>query len=142
MATTEEEAAADILRGTTWRIYKFVVRAGRPVGIREVQRGLKLSSPTLASYHLTKLERAGFVKPEAGGYTADRLLLRNLIRFGKMLIPKYFFYLIFFASATAFQITVFEPPRLTASYLFQVAVLFSATGFFLYETLKTLLQKE
>lgn len=142
MPTGEDEAAADILRGTTWRVYKFVVRVGRPVGIREVQRGLKLSSPTLASYHLTKLEHAGFVKPEAGGYTADRLVLRNLIRFGRMLVPKYFFYLIFFASAIAFQVAVFKPPQLTASYLFQLSVLFSAMGFFLYETLKTLLQKE
>jgi predicted transcriptional regulator len=76
----------DVLRGLTLKVYKFVLRSDRPVGIREVQRALGLSSPTLALYHLNKLEEAGLIKKEANGYIADRVILENLFRFRRILI--------------------------------------------------------
>ena len=52
----------DVLRGLTLKVYRFILKHDGPVGIREVQRALNLSSPTLALYHIDKLEEAGLVK--------------------------------------------------------------------------------
>ncbi len=131
-----EEDAEDVLRGTTLRVYKFVLSNGA-VGIREVQRGLKLSSPTLASYHLDKLVKAGLVKQTMEGYEADRLLLRNMIRLRGTLIPRYFFYSIFSISALILELTIFKPMVLTREYFFAVAATFVSTFFFVYETILT-----
>lgn len=85
----------EVLRGLTLKVYKFVLRSDRPVGIREVQRALSLSSPTLALYHINKLEEAGLIKKESNGYIVDRVILENLIRFRRILIPRNFFYMMF-----------------------------------------------
>jgi Mn-dependent DtxR family transcriptional regulator len=89
----------DVLRGITLKVYKFILKNDKPVGIREVQRALNLSSPTLALYHMNKLEEAGFIKKELGGYVADRIILENLIRLRKFLIPRNFFYTVFLVTS-------------------------------------------
>ena len=55
----EEEDNGDVamLRGTTLSVYRFVFREGRPVGPHDVQRGLGLSSASVASYHLASCWR-------------------------------------------------------------------------------------
>ncbi len=131
-----EEDAEDVLRGTTLRVYKYVLSNGA-VGIREVQRGLKLSSPTLASYHLDKLVKAGLVKQTMEGYEADRLLLRNMIRLRGTLIPRFFFYSVFSISALILELTIFKPMVLTREYFFALAATFVSTVFFVYETILT-----
>ncbi|MCL6579066.1 MAG: winged helix-turn-helix domain-containing protein [Candidatus Bathyarchaeota archaeon] len=68
----------DILRGLTLKVYRFILKNNKPVGIREVQRALKLSSPTLALYHINKLEEAGLVKKHLNGYVADRIFFGEL----------------------------------------------------------------
>lgn len=57
----------DVLRGLTLKVYRFILKNDKPVGIREVQRALNLSSPTLALYHMNKLEEAGLIKKELDG---------------------------------------------------------------------------
>jgi len=131
-----EEDAEDVLRGTTLRVYKYVLSNGA-VGIREVQRGLKLSSPTLASYHLDKLVKAGLVKQTMEGYEADRLLLRNMIRLRGTLIPRFFFYSVFSISVLILELTIFKPMVLTREYFFALAATFVSTVFFVYETILT-----
>ena len=131
-----EEDTEDVLRGTTLRVYKYVLTKGT-VGIREVQRGLKLSSPTLASYHLDKLEKAGLVKQTLEGYEADRVLLQNMIRLRGTLIPRYFFYSIFSISALILELTLFKPLIFTREYFFAVATTLVSTVFFVYETIQT-----
>ena len=63
MASGEPEEA---LRGTTLEIYRFLLKRNTPVGAREVQRALNLSSPSLATYHLSKLEETGLIRKENG----------------------------------------------------------------------------
>ena len=48
------EGAKDGLRGKTLEVYRYLLKSKNPVGIREVQRSLDLSTPSLASYHLNK----------------------------------------------------------------------------------------
>ncbi|MEM4346579.1 MAG: helix-turn-helix domain-containing protein, partial [Candidatus Caldarchaeum sp.] len=59
------------LRGRSLDVFLYVMRAGRPVGVRDVQRGLGLSSPSVAYHHLEKLHSLGVLqKDEKGSYTA------------------------------------------------------------------------
>jgi len=134
MSSSEPE---DVLRGLTLKVYHYVLRSGHEVGIREVQRALKLSSPTLAVYHLEKLEQAGFLKKGAMGYTVDKIYVRNLVRLRNLLIPKYFFYAWFFSSAVILELTIFRPVIISREFVFAFLVTCAAAISYTYETAKT-----
>jgi len=134
LGANEEE----VLKGTTLRVYRFMLKQKNPAGIREVQRGLPLSSPSLAAYHLSKLEKAGLVKQELEGYVIDKVVLHNLIRFRRMLIPKYFFYFMLFAASLILQLTMFRTEIVTSFYVFALGVNIIAAALFLYETITVL----
>ncbi|MGD0495419.1 MAG: winged helix-turn-helix transcriptional regulator [Candidatus Bathyarchaeia archaeon] len=131
----------DVLRGLTLKVYKFILKSDRPIGIREVQRALNLSSPTLALYHMNKLEEAGLVKKELGGYVADRIVLENLVRFRRFLIPRNFFYTIFLVTSLIFMVVFLRPPILTREYVFALGVVSVATATSVYETIRVLSKK-
>ncbi len=131
----------DVLRGRTLDIYRYVLKNKRPTGVREVQRALRLSSPRLASYHLDKLEEAGFLKKTREGYVVERVFLRHSVRLGRLLVPRYFFYSIFLLTAIVIQIVVFRPQTLRADYAFGLAVTSIAAIFFINETLRIVLER-
>jgi repressor of nif and glnA expression len=128
----------DILRGLTLKVYKFILSNDRPVGIREVQRALNLSSPTLALYHMNKLEETGFIKKELNGYVADRIVLENFVRLRRVLIPRNFFYTVFLVTSLIFLGVFLRPPILTREYVFSLGVLIIAAATSVYETIKAL----
>jgi hypothetical protein len=130
----------DILRGLTLKVYKFILRNDRPVGIREVQRALNLSSPTLALYHMNKLEEAGFIKKELNGYVADRIILENLVRLRRVLIPRNSFYAVFFVTSLLLLVLL-RPPILTREYIFSLGVVTVAAATSVYETIRALSEK-
>ena len=131
-----ENEERELLRGTTLKVYLFMVKHGRPVGIREVQRALNLSSPSLAAYHMSKLEEADLLKREGGDYIVNKVILENMIKIRRMLIPRYFFYLLFAVSALITEPTFLRPPSLTRWYLFSILVNLILTIAFCYETVK------
>jgi DNA-binding transcriptional ArsR family regulator len=99
--TTPREIA-----GNTLRVYLFLVTRG-PCELREVQRGLDLSTPSLASYHLKKLGEAGYVEQDRDGrYLAVREastdILESYMRVGSALVPKIFFFTVLFTILAAF----------------------------------------
>jgi repressor of nif and glnA expression len=131
----------DVLRGLALRIYRFILKNDKPVGIREVQRALSLSSPTLALYHMNKLEEAGLIKKEANGYVADRIILENVIRLRRILIPRNFFYMIFLITSLTMLAVFLRPPTLSREYIFSLAVISVAAATSVYETAKALSQE-
>lgn len=131
----------DVLRGLTLKVYRFILKNDKPVGIREVQRALSLSSPTLALYHMNKLEEAGLIKKELNGYVADRIILENLIRLRRILIPRNLFYMIFLITSLVMLAVFLRPPTLTREYIFSLAVISVAAATSVYETLKVLSQE-
>jgi hypothetical protein len=131
----------DALTGNTAQVYRYAIKQRRPVGVREVQRALKLSSPTLAAYHLEKLEEAGLLKQTSDGYVVERLVLENYVRLRQLLLPKYLFYFAVFASAVVFETTLFRPSQLTKEYLFSTSMLGLAAAYFAYETIMTILKR-
>ena len=73
----------------------------QPVGVREVQRALHFSSPSIAFHHLEQLRELGLVqKQEIGGHYSlvgevKIGVLRHYVKLGKLLFPRYFFYALF-----------------------------------------------
>jgi DNA-binding transcriptional ArsR family regulator len=89
------------LRGKAWKVYWFLLKTGRPVSVREVQRALHFSSPSVANHHLEQLRELGLVqKQEIGGHyvlVSDVKIgvLRHYVKLGKLLFPRFFFYAVF-----------------------------------------------
>ena len=86
------ERSIDAPKGTTLRVYRLLLTAQNPIGPREVQRALNLSSPSIAIYHLTKLEELGLAKNEKGNYVVNKVVLEDCIRINRYLIPRFLFY--------------------------------------------------
>ena len=76
--------------GTTLNVYSYVVKKGKPVGPREVMRGANLSSPSVAYWHLQKLENSGLLtKNEAGEYIVkEKTSISGHIWIGRNLVPR------------------------------------------------------
>jgi hypothetical protein len=84
--------------GTTLNVYSYVVKKGKPVGPREVMRGANLSSPSVAYWHLQKLENAGLLeKNGAGEYVVkEKTSISGHIWIGRNLVPRLMCYSLFF----------------------------------------------
>ena len=115
------------LKGKTLLVYWYLLQQpDHTVGVREVQRSLNFSSPSIAVHHLQKLENLGLIeKKGTGEYVLEEEvkvgILRFFIRMGSFLVPRYLFYSVLF---TTMLITY-----LTVSYIAQVLPSFYALAF-------------
>lgn len=96
----DEAEIASKLKGTTLRVFWFA-SSQKDVGVREVQRSLELSSPSVASYHLEKLCNLGVAKQnKRGRYFIIKKVnvgeLRHYYLIKHWLVPRWIFYAVFF----------------------------------------------
>ena len=131
-----EKESADTLKGTAIDIYRLLLKTKKPLGIREIQRTLKLSSPSIAQHHLARLEAACLVKREYGDYVINRVELANCVKISRFLIPRHFLYLVFAVAVLVLELAVFEPV-FTLAYGIPVAAAVIFIVIFGYETIKT-----
>jgi predicted DNA-binding transcriptional regulator len=100
------------LKGNTLRVYVYAIKKRR-VGVREVQRALLMSNPSLAQYHLNKLKDLGLVHEENGEYTVSNEVkvdvMRDFLRVGTLLVPRFIFYAAFFSAFAAALTYLAEP---------------------------------
>jgi len=83
----------DVLTGTTLKVYRLLMSLNEPIGPRELQKRLKLSSPSVASFHLEKLEKASLAtKTQNGEYVVNRVYLKHYVRLRRFLIPRFMFH--------------------------------------------------
>ena len=85
------------LSTVTWNVYLFILTSREPVGVRDIWRRLKLSSPSLAQYHINRLLEFGMiVQTREGKYTASEEkrveILKSFVLFYGKLIPRLVFY--------------------------------------------------
>ena len=89
------------LRGKAWKVYWLLLKSGRPMSVREVQKALHFSSPSVAQHHLEQLRELGLVqKQDVGGHYSlvsevKIGVLRHFAKLGRILFPRYFFYALF-----------------------------------------------
>lgn len=85
------------ISSATWNIYLHILTSREPVGVREIWRELKLSSPSLAQYHVNRLLELGMIiQTNEGKYAASEekrveALKGFLLLYGK-LVPRLVFY--------------------------------------------------
>ena len=96
------------LEGTTFSVYLYVAKEGKPVGPRDVMRGANLSSPSVAYRHLQKLEDSGLLtKNEYGEYLLKKKMKVNGYHWiGRHLLPNAMFYFYFFFGLFIAEIVV------------------------------------
>jgi len=140
MESLTEEESADILRGTSLDIYSLLLKTSKPLGIREIQRILDLSSPSVAQYHLSKLEHAGFLKRESGNYVINQVVLDNRVKISRFLIPRYLFYSIFAVIIFFIELVFLRPAVINRAYFFFMAATLIFILIFCYETAKVWLK--
>ena len=127
------------LKGNTLRTYLYVV-THKKTGVREVQRELHFSSSSLAQYHLAKLVDLGLLTEQGGEYfLADQIkvdVLKDFLRFGSLIVPRFVFYAVFFTIISGFFGFVVLRDPFTELNFFLVIMLFAASGLFWYEALR------
>ena len=95
--SSEEAIIESELKGKTLLVYMHMLKnPGDAVGVREVQRKLGFSSPSVSSYHLNKLQELELIENVYGDYRLVREIkvgvLRQFITFGGIMLPRYLFY--------------------------------------------------
>lgn len=115
------------LKGKTLLVYWYLLQQPtHTVGVREVQRALKFSSPSIAVHHLQKLQDLRLVeKKGTGEYVLEEEVKVGILRFfthmGRFFVPRFLFYSVLFTTMMA--------TYLTLSIIGQVAPSFYATVF-------------
>ncbi|MCW4017891.1 MAG: hypothetical protein NWF00_04325 [Candidatus Bathyarchaeota archaeon] len=139
----------DALEGTTLTVYVFTVGFGKPVGTRDVVRGLGLSSSSVAYRHLQKLAALGLLsQTESGEYIVkEKVSVRGYVWVGRYLLPRVLVYSFLFMAVLAVEVAVLVIHFGVESYMFKVffvlmvlvtvavAVLFLVEGVFRWRRL-------
>ncbi len=136
---SEEENVASQLRGNTLRVYWYLLKSpDDTVGVRETQRALGFSSPALALYHLDKLVDLGLVEKKQGEYRllkkVDVGILRQFIRLGTLVLPRYLLYAMLFSTLLIFYSTQVRVLNFYSVFALVFGVL--STGIMWYETFR------
>jgi DNA-binding transcriptional ArsR family regulator len=131
-----EDESSDILKGTALEIYRLILKTRKPLGIREIQRALNLSSPSVAQYHLSKLEHVGLLKKEAGNYVINKVVLENCVKITRFLVPRYLFYSVFAIVILFIEIIFLKPIVINREYFFYTSITIVFVLIFCYETVK------
>ena len=103
------------LKGKTLLVYWYLLKSpSTAVGVREIQRSLGFSSPSIAAHHLEKLLSLGLVDKKMTGeyFLKEEVrvgLLKFFTRLGRFLVPRYLFYSLWLTSMLTFYMIVYMP---------------------------------
>ena len=94
---SDDEVIESELKGKTLLVYMYMLKnPAEAVGVREIQRSLGFRSPSVSSYHLTKLQDLGLVENVYGDYRIAKEVkvgvLRQFITLGGVMLPRFLFY--------------------------------------------------
>lgn len=126
------------LKGNTLRTYMLILksRSGH-VGVREVQRTLHFSSPSLAQYHLEKLVQMGLARTQGGEYHLVREVrvevLQHFIKFGSFIVPRFIISAVVFTVLFIYFMTQVSALNIYSFWAFIFASL--ATAILWFETI-------
>ncbi len=128
------------LKGKTLLVYMHILKAGQDtVGVREVQRALGFSSPSVAAYHLQKLQDLGLIENAYGDYRLIKEIkvgvLRSFVSVGGVMLPRFLFYAVLVTSMLVTFVASFPfiPSR---EYITTLIMGFVPAAVFWYETVK------
>jgi predicted DNA-binding transcriptional regulator len=118
--------AAEELEGNTLSVYAFIVRANEPVGVREVTRGVELSSTSVTHHHLQKLETLGLIEKNSYGQYSlkTKAPVEGYMWIGKNLVPRLIVYSFFFIGAFAAEISIMLLSLVIDSIVIEIRFMF------------------
>jgi hypothetical protein len=101
----------DELNATAFHTYVYLVKAGKPVGPREVMRGANLTSPSVAYRNLQKLIDLGLVvKDNYGNYVVkEKVGLKGHVWLGKTIVPRFVIFGFFFLGVLISEVAILLP---------------------------------
>ncbi|MCK5239771.1 MAG: hypothetical protein KAR33_09505, partial [Candidatus Thorarchaeota archaeon] len=107
----DRELVNKLLKGRTMSVYALLLTHDK-LGVRDIQRSLGFSSPSLALHHLTKLVELGLVeKDNHGDYYVVKMVrvgsLSLFVRLGKRLLPRFLFLVTLFSVMLAIYLVFF-----------------------------------
>ncbi len=96
----------DQLKGKTLQVYLYMIKRKDPVGVREVQRDLSFSSPSVANYHIDKLMQLSLISQDEHGryYVIQKVqvgVLQAFVNVGGRAVPRLLFFAAFFTTMLA-----------------------------------------
>lgn len=123
------------LQGRTLQVYLYLQRKREPSGIREIQRDLGLSSPSVAEYQIEKLMGMSLVSRDNYGrvFVTRKVKVKALeqyVDFGRFTVPRLAFY------ATVFSAIPLLLFLVNALNVYAVAVSAAAAAIFWIEAWK------
>ena len=101
------------LKGKTLLVYWYLLRsANHSSGVREIQRSLHFSSPSIAVHHLTKLQDLGLVEKKGTGeyVLVEKVkvgILRLFANVGRFVVPRYLFYSVWLSTMVAAYLSLY-----------------------------------
>ena len=128
------------LKGKTLLVYMHILKGGQEtVGVREIQRTLGFSSPSVAAYHLQKLQDLGLIANAYGDYRLIKEVkvgvLRSFVSLGGVMLPRYLFYAVLVTSMLVTFLATF-PFVPTREYITTLVMGLVPAAIFWYETVK------
>ncbi|MFX1607050.1 MAG: hypothetical protein ACFFDD_14245 [Promethearchaeota archaeon] len=141
----DKDLVNKLLKGRTMSVYALLLQNGE-MGVRDVQRALGFSSPSLALHHLTKLTELDLVSKDADGiYSVKRTLrvgsLSLFIKFGTRLLPRFLFLGTLFSAMLVIYLLFFASWPLTGADVMFVSMSIVAILLSFYETRRIWLLK-
>ena len=129
------------LKGKTLLMYWYLLRSpSSRAGVREIQRSLGLSSPSVAAHHLEKLLSLGLVEKSMTGeyFLVQEVkvgLLRFFTRLGRFLVPRYLFYSIWVSTMFIIYLILYGPSFCVHNF---AAIIFGLVACFIlwFETIR------
>ncbi len=134
-----------LLKGRTMSVYALLLSSG-DMGVRDVQRALGFSSPSLALHHLTKLMELDLVIKDPNGiYGVTRTVrvgsLSLFIKFGTRLLPRFLFLGTLFSGMLIVYLLVFASWPLTGADIMVISMSIITITLSFYETRRIWLLK-
>ena len=129
------------LRGKAWKVYWLLLRTGRDMSVREIEKALHFSSPSVAFHHLEQLCQLGLVEKQKIGGNYKLVgevkigVLRHFVKLGRLMFPRYFFYAIFSSAFYIAYLTILIQSVTTES-LFIISFGAIVTIIFWYEAIR------
>lgn len=132
----------DQLKGKTLQVYMYMVRRKEPVGVREVQRDLSFSSPSVANYHIEKLVQLALVSQDGYGryYVVQKIqvgVLQAFVNIGGLTVPRLSFFAAFFTTMLiAYVVLNLENPNIYA-----IGFALAGAAAFWFETIRVWIKR-
>ncbi|MHA2170008.1 MAG: winged helix-turn-helix domain-containing protein [Candidatus Kariarchaeaceae archaeon] len=133
-----------LIHGTTLKVYKFLLSSPKSVGVRELQRSLNFSSPSVAAHHLNKLEEWGICsKSDDNRYRLEKRVnigvMKHFILLRGSYLPRFAFHTAFFVTVLiTYLIYSFFTPSGRFDRIIGFSVLIVITSTVAYETWRLL----